>query len=57
MKVKIILMEVMYMGKACVVSNVDGNRDVIQNEKNGFVCAGKQEYREGKKQGVEYFYL
>lgn len=45
------------MGKACVVSNVDGNRDVIQNEKNGFVCAGKQEYREGKKQGVEYFYL
>lgn len=40
----IALMEVMYIGKPCVVSNADGNRDVIQNGKNGFVCESKEEY-------------
>lgn len=32
------LLEAMYMKKLCVVSNVIGNRDVINNGKNGFVC-------------------
>ena len=32
------LLEAMYMKKSCVVSNVIGNRDVIQNGINGFVC-------------------
>ena len=32
------LLESMYMKKVCVVSNVIGNRDVIHNGKNGFVC-------------------
>lgn len=32
------LLEAMYMKKQCVVSNVLGNRDVIHNRKNGFVC-------------------
>lgn len=32
------LLESMYMKKVCVVSNVIGNRDVIHNNKNGFVC-------------------
>ena len=32
------LLEAMYMKKTCVVSNVIGNRDVIHNGKNGFVC-------------------
>lgn len=40
----IALLEVMYIGKPCVVSNVDGNRDVIQNGKNGFVCNQQEEY-------------
>lgn len=33
------LLESMYMKKICVVSNVIGNRDVIHNGWNGFVCA------------------
>ncbi|WP_172997159.1 glycosyltransferase, partial [Lactobacillus helveticus] len=32
------LLEAMYMKKICVVSNVVGNRDVIHNENNGYVC-------------------
>ena len=32
------LLEAMTLKKVCIVSNVIGNRDVIQNEKNGFVC-------------------
>lgn len=32
------LLESMYMKKVCVVSNVIGNRDVIHNGVNGFVC-------------------
>ncbi|EGP5048113.1 glycosyltransferase family 4 protein [Enterococcus faecium] len=34
------LLEAMYMKKICVVSNVIGNRDVIHNEVNGYVCDG-----------------
>lgn len=32
------LLEAMYMKKLCVVSDVIGNRDVIENGRNGFVC-------------------
>lgn len=32
------LLESMYMKKLCVVNNVIGNRDVIHNRENGFVC-------------------
>lgn len=32
------LLEAMYMKKNCVVSNVIGNRDVIHNGDNGYVC-------------------
>lgn len=32
------LLESMYMRKLCIVSNVIGNRDVIRNGENGFVC-------------------
>ena len=31
------LLEAMYMKKICIVSDVIGNRDVIENEKNGFI--------------------
>lgn len=40
----IALMEVMYIGKPCVVSKADGNRDVIQSNYNGYVCDTKEEY-------------
>lgn len=32
------LLEAMYMKKLCIVSNVTGNRDVIHNGDNGYVC-------------------
>ena len=38
------LLESMYMKKACVVSNVIGNRDVIHNGENGFVCTKVEEF-------------
>ena len=38
------LLEAMYMGKKCIVSDVIGNRDVIHNTKNGFVCHTVDEY-------------
>lgn len=38
------LLESMYMKKACVVSNVIGNRDVIHDGENGFVCSSVEEF-------------
>lgn len=38
------LLEAMYMKKICVVSNVIGNRDVIEENRNGFVCNKESEY-------------
>ena len=32
------------MKKVCVVSNVIGNRDVIHNGENGFVCFDTEEF-------------
>lgn len=40
----IALLEAMYMKKICIVSNVIGNRDVIYNEKNGFICDKLEDY-------------
>lgn len=52
------ILEAMYMKKPCVVSNVLGNRDVIHNGDNGYVCntvedfvRGIREIREGRAQG------
>lgn len=38
------LLEAMYMKKICIVSNVIGNRDVIKNEKNGFISNNIDDY-------------
>lgn len=38
------LLEAMYMKKLCVVSDVIGNRDVIRNGENGFVCRATDEF-------------
>ena len=34
----------MYLKKICLVSNVIGNRDVIRNNENGFICNSAEEY-------------
>ncbi|QIY82133.1 glycosyltransferase family 4 protein [Chryseobacterium sp. NEB161] len=38
------LLEAMYLKKVCLVSNVIGNRDVIRNNENGFICNTAEEY-------------
>lgn len=38
------LLEAMYLSKICMVSDVVGNRDVIKQNKNGFVCDSVDEY-------------
>ena len=38
------LLESMYMKKTCVVSDVIGNRDVIHNGQNGFVCTTAEDF-------------
>lgn len=38
------LIEAMYMKKVCIVSDVIGNRDVIHNGKNGYVCKSVGEF-------------
>lgn len=43
------LLEAMFMEKLCVVSDIIGNRDVIQNGFNGYVCNNIYEYVEGIK--------
>lgn len=44
------LLESMYMKKVCVVSDVIGNRDVIHNGENGFVCSNIDEYVKAVKE-------
>lgn len=49
------LLESMYMKKLCVVSNVIGNRDVIHNNKNGYVCNSVDEFVKAIKENkIEY---
>ena len=40
------LLEAMYMKKICVVSNVIGNRDVIKDNKNGYIANNLDEFVE-----------
>lgn len=40
----IALLEAMYMKKLCIVSNSIGNRDVIHQGENGFVCNSVSDY-------------
>lgn len=40
----ITLLEAMYLEKICIVSNVMGNRDVITQGEDGFVCQTEDEY-------------
>lgn len=47
------LLEAMYLKKICLVSNVIGNRDVIKNGVNGFICNSAQDYANAINQVVE----
>lgn len=47
------LLEAMYMKKLCVVNDVIGNRDVIHNGSNGFVCKTVDDFVEGIKSSRE----
>ena len=38
------LLEAMLQGLPCVVSNVDGNKDIIYNNSNGFACDDLNDY-------------
>jgi glycosyltransferase involved in cell wall biosynthesis len=38
------LLEAMYLKKICLVSNCIGNRDVINQNENGFICNNKEEF-------------
>jgi glycosyltransferase involved in cell wall biosynthesis len=38
------LLEAMYLKKVCLVSDVVGNRDVIEDGRNGFICRTAGEY-------------
>ena len=44
------LLESMYIGKTCVVSDAAGNRDVIHTGENGFVCRRVEEYVQAIRQ-------
>lgn len=38
------LLEAMYLRKPCIVSDVIGNRDVIRNGENGYICTTDAEF-------------
>lgn len=40
----IALLEAMYLNMVCLVSNVIGNRDVIRNGENGFICQRTEDF-------------
>lgn len=43
------LLEAMYLKKLCIVSNVIGNKDVIIDDLNGYVCSSVLEFTEAIK--------
>lgn len=49
------LIENMYMGKLILVSNVMGNKSVIQNGKNGYVCETAKDYADRIKEAMKKY--
>lgn len=49
------LIEEMFIGKLCIVSDVVGNRSVIKDEINGYVCDKPQEYAMRIKEAMKNF--
>ena len=44
------LLEAMYMRKACIVSDVVGNRDIVHNGVTGYICETAEDFAEVIKQ-------
>lgn len=40
------IIEAMYMRKVCVISDISGNREIIKNKQNGYLCKTLPEYVE-----------
>ncbi|WP_026652428.1 glycosyltransferase [Butyrivibrio proteoclasticus] len=49
------LVENMFMGKLCLVSDVMGNKDVIKDGRNGYLCAREEEYAKRIKEAMHEF--
>lgn len=49
------LIENMYIKKLCLVSNTMGNKSVIQNDVNGYVCTTADEYARHIKDAMKQF--
>lgn len=49
------LIENMYLKKLCLVSNTMGNKDVIKNMENGYVCLEADEYAKRIIDSIELF--
>lgn len=49
------LIENMYMGKLCLVSNTMGNKSVIRNGENGFTCVLATDYARRIEKALEEF--
>lgn len=49
------LIENMFMKKLCLVSKVVGNKDVIQNSVNGYVCTKAEEYSRKIKESMKNY--
>ena len=49
------LIENMYMGKLILVSNVMGNKSVIQNGRNGYVCDTAKDYADKIKEAMKNY--
>lgn len=49
------LIEEMYIGKLCLVSDAVGNRSVIQNGVNGYICKTAEEYAKRIKEAMNEF--
>lgn len=49
------LIENMYMGKLILVSNVMGNKSVIRNGKNGYVCDTAKDYADRIKEAIKNY--
>lgn len=49
------LIENMYIKKLCLVSNVMGNKSVIKDGENGYICEKAEEYAEKIKESMKNF--
>ena len=49
------LIENMFMGKLCLVSNVMGNKDVIHDDVNGYICDKAEDYASRIRNAISKF--